>query len=163
MYVGCIEMDLDGKKLVTFVCVGNSGRSPMAEAVLRFRLKEKGIDGFKVMSAGIFATPYSYTADETVNALKLFGIDSVEKKSKRLDEEILTQSDFVIAAEGSIKRHIMQNYSPAHHGKIYAFGEITGKADIDDPWGRGFPAYKNLARRLLYQIDLVIDFLQRSE
>lgn len=37
---------------VAFVCLGNICRSPMAEAIMRQRLQDRGITGVKVHSRG---------------------------------------------------------------------------------------------------------------
>ena len=37
---------------VAFVCLGNICRSPMAEAIMRQRLQERGISDIKVLSRG---------------------------------------------------------------------------------------------------------------
>ena len=37
---------------VAFVCLGNICRSPMAEAIMRQRLKDRSIDGIEVTSRG---------------------------------------------------------------------------------------------------------------
>ena len=44
------------KKSIIFVCTGNTCRSPMAEIILKTKLKNAGITDVKVSSAGLCAS-----------------------------------------------------------------------------------------------------------
>lgn len=80
---------------VLVVCTGNLCRSPMAEALLRRRLAERGIDA-RVGSAGRSAQgrPASATAVEVMAAE---GLDLGGHRSRRATTELVAAADLVIA------------------------------------------------------------------
>jgi arsenate reductase len=78
---------------VLFVCVGNSGRSVMAERL--FRRAAGGRHAAR--SAG--ADPHGSGAEPTVvAALRELGVDASDHVQHRLDEEDVAWADVVIAA-----------------------------------------------------------------
>ena len=77
-------------KPVLFVCVGNSGRSQMAEALFNHLAKGKA----KAISAG---TEPASTVDPTViKVMKEVGIDISGNKPKPLTPEMIDQANLVI-------------------------------------------------------------------
>jgi arsenate reductase (thioredoxin) len=77
-------------KTVTFVCVGNSGRSQMAEAFLNHFAKGQA----RAISAG---TEPASTVDPTViKVMKEVGIDISGNKPKALTPEMIDQANLVI-------------------------------------------------------------------
>jgi len=77
-------------KTVLFVCVGNSGRSQMAEALFNHLAKGKA----KAISAG---TEPASTVDPTViKVMKEVGIDISGNKPKPLTPEMIDQANLVI-------------------------------------------------------------------
>jgi arsenate reductase len=78
---------------VLFVCIGNSGRSVMAERL--FRTKASG--GHEARSAG--ADPHRETAEPAVvDALREIGIDASDHRAHRLSDADVDWADVVIAA-----------------------------------------------------------------
>ena len=77
-------------KTVLFVCVGNSGRSQMAEAFFNHYAKGKA----KAISAG--TDPAPSVSRTTVEAMREMGIDISQNKPKALTPEMVDQADLVI-------------------------------------------------------------------
>jgi len=76
---------------VLFVCVGNSGRSVMAE-----RLFRKAADGRHcARSAG--SAPGDAPHAVVVEALREVGIDASDHVPRRLDDELIAWADVVVA------------------------------------------------------------------
>ena len=77
-------------KTVLFVCVGNSGRSQMAEAFFNHRA------GGKVQAFSAGTNPASSVDPAVVELMKEVGMDISDKHPKLLTMEMLGQADKVI-------------------------------------------------------------------
>ena len=77
-------------KTVLFVCVGNSGRSQMAEAFFNQAAGDKA----RAMSAG--TKPASAVDPRTVEVMREVGIDISAARPKALTTEMLEQADRVV-------------------------------------------------------------------
>ena len=76
---------------VLFVCVGNSGRSVMAERI--FRVESAGRHAAR--SAG--SAPGSAAHAHVVEALDEIGIDARDHRPRKLDAELVDWADVVVA------------------------------------------------------------------
>ncbi len=81
------------KKVIYFLCTGNSCRSQMAEGFAKKHLSET----FNVYSAGIEAHGVNPIA---VKAMKEAGVDISRQTSDLIDEVLLEKTDFVITLCG---------------------------------------------------------------
>lgn len=77
---------------VLFVCIGNQGRSVMAERLFR----EAAGGAHEARSAG--AAPGRGTHPEVTDALGELGIDASDHVPRKLDDELLAWADVVVAA-----------------------------------------------------------------
>jgi protein-tyrosine-phosphatase len=77
---------------VLFVCIGNQGRSVMAERVFN----EKAEGRHEARSAG--AAPGTETHPVVLDALAEIGIDASDHVPRKLDDEVLQWADVVVAA-----------------------------------------------------------------
>jgi len=82
---------------ILILCTGNICRSPMAEALLRERLRERGIDA-SVSSAGLSFDDRPATGD-AVDAATGYGLDLRGHRSRVLAPELVEQADLVLAME----------------------------------------------------------------
>lgn len=81
------------KKLIYFLCTGNSCRSQMAEGFGKEYLR----DEWEVKSAGIEAHGVNPLA---IKAMKELGIDISSQTSDMIDYDILLQADFIVTLCG---------------------------------------------------------------
>lgn len=86
------------KKLVYFLCTGNSCRSQMADGFL----KALGGDRFEVHSAGLEAHGLNPRA---VQVMKEAGVDISQHTSDVIDPGILNRADYVITLCGHADEH----------------------------------------------------------
>ncbi|GIO16408.1 protein ArsC [Cohnella xylanilytica] len=88
----------ENKKLVYFLCTGNSCRSQMADGFL----KALGTDRYEVKSAGLEAHGLNPRA---VQVMKEAGVDISSYTSDVIDPEILNLADYVITLCGHADEH----------------------------------------------------------
>jgi len=82
------------KLTILFICIGNSCRSPMAEAIARF-LGGSMVDA---RSAGI--SPLGWVSEQTIDALQALGYPAEGLTSKGLDEVNFEDVDIVLSLLG---------------------------------------------------------------
>lgn len=125
---------------VLFVCTANQCRSPMAEALLRARLAERGIDGVRVRSAGLLpgGAPATDHARSTVP-----GLDG--HVSRTLDADLVADADLVIAMA---RPHLREAavLAPGAFDKTFALRDLVRRAEAAGPRAPGEPLAAWVAR-----------------
>lgn len=92
-------------KTILFICIGNSGRSQMAEAFF-----ESISGGWNTVSAGI--RPDRRTHPLTIEVMKSVGIDLSERKPKPLTNKMLREAKLIIAMDSHVLGMIPRKYLP---------------------------------------------------
>jgi protein-tyrosine phosphatase len=130
---------------ILFVCMGNICRSPTAEGVMRALLREEGVEGVEVESAGIGDWHLGDPPDRrSTDAARLRGI-VLEGASRQVRPSDFDDFDLLIAMDRSNQRDLLE-LAPdaAAAGKVRLLREWEpGASDLDvpDPYygdGRGF-------------------------
>ena len=79
---------------ITFVCTGNTCRSPMAESIFKNFVKKNGAD-CKVSSKGLRVDPNNLEVSENTKIiLKQHNITPVSHKASKLTTKTLKESDY---------------------------------------------------------------------
>lgn len=93
------------RERVLFICTANQGRSPMAEALLRARLAERGLDGHvQVASAGLWEGGFP-VSKPVLEAVATRGGDLKTHRSRRVTAEMARNADLVI---GLAREHVQE-------------------------------------------------------
>ena len=117
---------------VVFVCEGDTCRSPMAAAIARHRLGTT----LHAESAGISATAGAFATRDAVLAMQERGLDISGHRSRALSALDLGQFDLVVALTPAIALHLCAaGVEPSRIATL----------DIQDPLGKGLPAYRTAA------------------
>lgn len=115
---------------------------------------------FEIASAGIYAIPGDSASIGAVKAMDSLGIDLNRHHARRLDGNIITNSDIILAMTGEHKSAIALMYPEAKDRlftlKEYAAGTI---GDIRDPYGQDTESYKLCAQELVELIILAVEKL----
>ena len=83
------------RKKILFVCSGNTCRSPMAEAILRSKIKERKIKWWDVSSCGLFAEVGGTISPNSKQALEEIGV-KVEKFAPRQLSQSISDRSFAV-------------------------------------------------------------------
>ena len=121
---------------VLFVCVGNQGRSVMAE---RLFLRAAG-EGHAARSAG--SAPGAVTHPQVLEALVELGIDASDHVPAKLDDERIGWADVIVAT--------CDDACPVVPGKRYVSWQI------EDPARRPLPEVRRIRDEIAARVDELV-------
>ena len=119
---------------VTFVCLGNICRSPMAELIFKDILNKQGLSNkFDVTSCATssyeIGEPIYHLAKQTLTKHNIKGSHIAKRISK---QEI--ESDFILVMDSSNYRDVMK-LNGVDKNKVFKLCDFTGNPrDVADPW-----------------------------
>lgn len=132
---------------ILFICVGNTCRSPMAEAIAR----GLGEGAVQASSAGLM--PFGRIVGSTVDALEALGYDPRGLASKSLDDVDLRDFDLIVSLLGPSGL----SYLPS------TLGSQLESWSIRDPYGEDDEVYVAVAKELEHRIrELLADQLDEE-
>ncbi|HJX22947.1 MAG TPA: low molecular weight protein arginine phosphatase [Candidatus Bathyarchaeia archaeon] len=141
---------MDKTKKILIVCTGNMCRSPMAEAILKEMLAERGEGGPEVTSAGTDALMGGRATGLAMETMRDEGIDITGFKSKPVDEMLIRESELVLTMTLKQKEEILSRH-PNAKGKVFTLKEFAGECgelDIEDPYGPDRDRYRMCVREI---------------
>ncbi|ARJ50146.1 low molecular weight protein-tyrosine-phosphatase [Staphylococcus lutrae] len=145
---------------VAFVCLGNICRSPMAEAIMRQRLKDRNIDDIEVYSRGTGRWNLGEPPHEgTQKILKAHHIPFDEMKSELLTDK--DHFDFVIAMDQSNITNIKQIH-PHLKGQLFKLLEFSDRAETDVPDPYYTDNFEEVFDMIQSSIDNLINFILKE-
>jgi protein-tyrosine-phosphatase len=112
------------------------GRSPIAEALFN----KIATDNFIGTSAGTNTKNGRCAGPETIKIMKEFGIDLSNHKTRKLDENLLKESDYVICMKKDHLNFLSKNF-PNYNDKYLTLRE----KDIVDPYKGSYELYRTVA------------------
>jgi arsenate reductase len=132
---------------ILFVCIGNTCRSPMAEAMAR----GMGRGQITAFSAGL--NPTGRVAHESVEAVEELGYNADGLESKGIDQIPIDQLDVVVSLIGEAGLRYLPHSLPA---RLVSWS-------IRDPYGDDEEVYLAVARTLEARIRDLVDELLDGE
>jgi len=175
-----------------FVCSGNTCRSPMAAALMKKALKDRGIEGWTVSSAGLMAAsgiPISENAKRAL--LEDHGLRVEDHLSKAVDLSMIAEHDYVIAMTLRHAQWLISRFGQYKY-KIYFIGELLSDEvknavikylstkdpyslenmrlyeekikpyEIEDPYGSDLEVYKEVATQIWQFCCKIADIIKKE-
>lgn len=153
---------------ILFVCLGNICRSPLAEAIFKHKIKEKGLEHrVEVNSCGTANYHVGDTPDPRTikNALKN-GV-SIDHLGKQLSEQDIGYYDFILAMDKSNHTNIFRLTNANRHAHkiklMRSFDPEPDGEEVPDPYYGNESDFQNVFDILSHSIDSFIDYLEREK
>ena len=129
-------------KQILFVCVHNSGRSQMAEAMLNQKAQEAGVE-IRGASAGTMPTDRINPA--AVQAMQEIGISMDGQRPKLLTQAMVDESDLVVTMGCGVD-------AAACPARIY----ISEDWGLDDPAGQSVETVREIRDQIAARVEAML-------
>lgn len=117
------------------VCLGNICRSPLAEGILKEKVKEQKLD-WQVRSAGTGGWHIGELPDpRSIQTARKRNIDITDQRARQFQAKDLEEYDLILAMDASNYENILQlNQEEKHKGKVkMIMNYLYPKEDISVP------------------------------
>lgn len=126
-----------------FVCTGNTCRSPIAKAIAEAKVRERGLGGVTIASAGISAWGGASASDGALLVGLEHAIDLAPHRASVLTRELVASSDLILTMG---QQHLESVEMLGGAGKSWLLTDYASlgatHAPITDPFGGDLEVYR---------------------
>lgn len=136
-------------KRILLVCTGNICRSPLAEALMRRALGERGLEGIDVASAGTGAWDGAPASEGAYLVGLERGLDLSGHRARLLTREMVDQADLILTMA---RHHRARVDELGGECRVFVLGEYAGRegaaVEVSDPFGGDLEVYRETCSEL---------------
>lgn len=138
---------------IVFICSGNTCRSPMAEALMKYRCQDR--TDIDISSCGLYAFSGDNASTGSIEAMKTYGIDLSSHRSRAFSEYMIDGCDLFVVMTKEHK-NVLSQIVPEK--KIVVLGN-----GIPDPYGQDIEAYIDCAHKIGSALDDILTMFHQPE
>jgi protein-tyrosine-phosphatase len=147
---------------VLFICYANTCRTPAALELANLYAKKIGLNGMEFDSAG-WHIAFDHAQPETIEYLKLKGIEMKNFKPKPITRELIEKQDLIIGMERYQLTKIKNRFKTLKEslkGKLYTLKEFNGaeksNLNIPDPYKTEKDRYFEILEIVEKNVELLV-------
>lgn len=156
------------KVKVLFVCLGNICRSPLAEAIFKHKIRERGLD--HLVEADSCGTSNYHIGDQpdarTIANAKKNGV-AIDHCGRQLCAEDFQRFDYILAMDKSNYNNILRLPDSSQYASkvkmMREFDPLTGGGEVPDPYYGGEQGFQEVFDILNRTMDKFVGHLLATE